>query len=76
MRRGVREAEGVLGQSTSVVQARTRYSTPPILCSYREDNQFGSVVRAGPGVETDLLHQQSVARARGEIPGLRESGWQ
>jgi len=55
------------------VQARTRYSTPPILLNHRENDQFGSATRAGPGVETDILRQQSVARARGEIACPRES---
>jgi len=74
VRRGVREAEGVPGQSISVVQARTRYSTLPILYSYREGDKFGSATRAEPGAEVGLLRQQSVAWARGEIPGLRKSG--
>ena len=74
MRRGVCKAEGVPGQSTSVVQAKTRYPTLPIIRSYREGDQFGFAARAGPGAETDLLRQQSVTRARGEILGLRKSG--
>jgi len=56
------------------VQATTRYSTSSILRGYRKCDQFGSAARAGPGVEADLLYEQSVVGARGEIPGHRESG--
>ena len=72
MRRGICKAEGVPCQSTSVVQAKVRYPTPPILCSYRKGDQFGSNARVRPGAEANLLRQQSTARTRGEIPGLRK----
>jgi len=74
VQRGVCEAEGVLGQPTGVVQARAKYPAPPILRGHIESNQFGPVTGARPGADANLLRQQSVARARGEIPGLRKGG--
>ncbi|XP_068504573.1 uncharacterized protein [Phaseolus vulgaris] len=73
VRRGVFEAKGVPGQSTSIVQAIARYPAPPLLRSYREGDQFCSATGARPGVEANLFRQQGVARARGEMPSLRKS---
>jgi len=72
VRKGVCKAEGVLGQSTGVVQAKVRYPASPILRSHREGDQFGHIAGTRPGVEADLLRQQGVARARSEILGLRK----
>jgi len=55
VRRGILKAEGVSGQSTSVVQATTRYSTPPVLHSNIEGDQLCFLARVGPGAEVDLL---------------------
>ena len=71
VRRGVCKAEGIPSQPASVVQARVRYPTPPIL--RREGDQFGTIAGARPDAEVDLLCQQGIAGAIGEIPGLRES---
>ena len=49
VQRGVPQTEGIPGQSTSVVQATTRYSTSSVLRSYRAGDQFG------PGEEANLL---------------------
>jgi len=73
VRGGICEIEGVPGQSTGVVQARARYPTPLILRSYREGDQFGPIAGARPGAEANLFHQQGIAEARGETPGLRQS---
>jgi len=72
VQRGVRKAEGVLGQSTSVVQAKVRYPAPPILRGHREGDQFGPIAGARPSAKADLFRQQGAARARGEIQGLRK----
>jgi len=66
VRRGICKAEGVLAQSTSVVQARARYPAPPILRDHREGDQFGPIAGARPGAEVNLLRQQGVARARSD----------
>jgi len=58
VQRGVPKTKGVLDQSTNVVQATAGYPTSPVL---------------GPGAEANLLCQQSIAGARGEIQGHRES---
>ena len=55
VRRGVLKVERVPSQSTSVVQATTRYSTPLVLRSYRKGDQFSYAARAGPVAEADLL---------------------
>jgi len=47
VRRGVLKAEGVPGQSTSVVQATVGYSTSSILRGYKKGDQFGSAARVG-----------------------------
>ena len=65
VRRGVCEAEGVLGQSTSIVQTKARYPTLPILRGHGEGDQFGPITGARLGAKTDLFRQQGVARARG-----------
>ena len=75
VRKGICKAERLPGQSTSVVQARVRYPAPPILHDYRESDQLSPITGARPGAEADLLRQQGVARARGEIPGLRKSSF-
>ena len=56
------------------VLCKPELGTPsPILCSYREGDQFGPVAGTRPGAEANLLHQQGIAGAKGEIPGLRKS---
>ena len=55
VRTSVPQIEGVPGQSTSVVQARTRYSTSSVLRSYRASDQFGPGAKAEPSAETNLL---------------------
>jgi len=54
------------------MQAKVGYPTLPILRCHGEDDQLSSVARARSGAEADLLCQQSTAKARGEIPGLRK----
>ena len=63
-----------LGFITSVVQATTGYSVPPVLCSDRMGNQFGPCAGTGPSAEDYILCEQSVARASGKILGPREGG--
>ena len=70
--RGVCEAEGVPGQPTSFMQARVGYPTTPVLRGHEEGDQLGSIARARSGAEADLLFQQSTAKARGEVLGLRK----
>ena len=55
VRRGVPQAEGVPGHSTSVVQVATGYSTSSVLRSYRAGDQFGPGARVGPGAKANLL---------------------
>ena len=73
VRKGVCKAEGVSGQSTSVLQARVRCSTPSILRSQREGDQFGPIARARSGAEADLFHQQGVARAEVRYQALEKA---
>jgi len=55
VRKGIPEAEGVPGQSASVVQPVTGYSTSSVLRSYRTGEQFGPCARAGLGTKANLL---------------------
>ena len=55
VRRGIPQVERVPGQSTSVVQAITGYSTSSVLRSYKAGDQFDLGARAGPGAEANIL---------------------
>jgi len=74
VRIGVPQAEGVLGQTPSVVQAAAGYSASFVLRIYRMGDQFGPCAGTGPSAEANILCEQSIAEARGKIPGPKEGG--
>ena len=75
VRRGVPQAEGVLSQSSSVVQAIARYFTSLVLRCDGASDQFNPGAGAGPSAEAYILCEQSIARAEGEVPGPREGSY-
>ena len=56
------------------MQVRVRYPAPFILRSYGKGDQFGSITGARPSIKANLLRQQGIPGAEGEIPGLRKGG--
>ena len=63
VRGDVPQAEGVPGQSLSIVQATAGYSALPVLRGNGAGNQFSPCAGTGPGAEAYILCEQSIARA-------------